>query len=106
MTRPDRKRRHHNGPCATITCLSLLTMISLPGCVSLPDVYLIDRQTVMEAEASGEWPKLDERFRKEVPLKGPTPLAKEPSSKRRDRAFRVLNGEFPTHAERETQETP
>ena len=71
----------------------------LPGCVSLPDVYLIDRQTVMEAEASGEWPQLEARFREAAPRKGPTPLTKEPSSKRRERAFRVLNGEFPAHGE-------
>ena len=76
----------------------LLATVILPGCVSLPDVYLIDRQTVMEAEASGEWPQLEARFRKQVPLKGATDLAKEPSQKRRDRAFRVLNGEFPAAA--------
>ena len=76
----------------------------LPGCVSLPDVYLIDRQTVMEAEASGEWPQLEARFHEAAPQKGPTPLEKEPSSKRRERVFRVLNGEFPTHGEAATKE--
>ncbi len=92
---------------ATITGFLLLcAMTSLPGCVSLPDVYLIDRQTVMEAEASGEWPKLEERFRQQVPLKGPTNLAKEPSEKRRDRAFRVLNGEFPIQPATKPQEAP
>lgn len=77
--------------------ITLSTLI-LPGCITLPDVYLIDRQTVMEAEASGEWPQLEERFRKQVPAKGPVDLAKEPSQKRRDRAFRVLNSEFPAQA--------
>jgi hypothetical protein len=74
--------------------LSLL--IGLSGCVSLPDVYLIDRHTVMEEEASGEWPKLEARFRQQAVKSGPTNLAKEPAERRKERAFKVLNGEFST----------
>ena len=106
MRRQDKRNGQQRGSGTWPASLILLATISLPGCISLPDVYLIDRHTVMEAEASGEWPKLDERFRQQVPLKGPTALAKEPSSKRRDRAFRVLNGEFPAHVEPTAQETP
>ena len=97
----------HNVRSNTLSGLLLLGILTtLPGCVSLPDVYLIDRQTVMEAEASGEWPRLEERFRKQAPLKGPIPLAREPSSKRRDRAFRVLNSEFPIHAQSNPEKAP
>lgn len=74
----------------------LIASLAMTACVSLPDVYLIDRHTVMEAEASGEWPKLDQRFRQQAVKAGPTPLAKETESKRRDRAFQVLNSEFTT----------
>lgn len=76
--------------------LVLFTLVlQLPACISPPDIYLIDRHTVMEAEASGEWPQLEQRFRQQVPAMGPTDLAKEPSQRRRERAFRILNGEFP-----------
>ncbi|MGD8592964.1 MAG: hypothetical protein PVF82_09040 [Gammaproteobacteria bacterium] len=76
-----------------ILCVSAL--LSLSACVNLPDVYLIDRHTVMEEEASGEWPELESRFRQQAVKSGPTNLAKEPMERRRERAFRVLNGEFP-----------
>ena len=71
------------------------TLLSLSACVNLPDVYLIDRHTVMEEEASGEWPELESRFRQQAVKSGPTNLAEEPLERRRERAFRVLNGEFP-----------
>lgn len=67
------------------------------GCVSVPDVYLIDRHTVMESEASGEWPELEKRFLNESISKGPTNLAKEPYDERKKKAFRVLNAEMPTN---------
>jgi hypothetical protein len=69
-------------------------VISLSACVNLPNVYLIDRHTVMEEEASGEWPELEARFRQQAVKSGPTDLAEEPLERRKDRAFRVLNGEF------------
>ena len=73
----------------------IFTVVSLSACVNLPDVYLVDRHTVMEEEASGEWPELESRFREQAVKNGPTNLAKEPMEQRRERAFRVLNGEFP-----------
>jgi len=75
--------------------VSCLAVLSLSACVTLPDVYLVDRHTVMESEASGEWPELEQRFKKQSLSKGPVNLAKEPSERRRDRAFNMLNGEFP-----------
>ena len=71
-----------------------VVLLSLSGCVNLPDVYLIDRHTVMEEEASGEWPELEARFRQQAVKSGPTNLAKETTERRRERAFRMLNGEF------------
>lgn len=71
------------------------------GCVQLPDVYLIDRHTVMESEASGEWPELEQRFREAGVSKGPRRFAEDPLGGREDRALRVLNGEFPTDPEPE-----
>lgn len=73
-----------------------MVLITLVGCVSVPDIYIIDRHTVMEAEASGEWPELEQRFLDKSISKAPTPLATEPYDDRREKAFRVLNGEMPT----------
>jgi hypothetical protein len=55
--------------------LLLTTMFSaffISGC--LPDVYLIDRQTVLELEASGDWEELDQAFQKQALNPGPQPL--------------------------------
>jgi hypothetical protein len=82
----------------------VVVLIGLSACVKIPDVYLIDRHTVMESEASGEWPKLEQRFRQQGVSDGPVDLAKDPSGRRRERAFRILNGEFPMQsASKETQ---
>lgn len=74
--------------------IALPSLLLLTACVNIPDVYLIDRHTVMEVEASGEWPELDKQFSSQALKKGPTSLASDPSSQRRDKAFRILNGEF------------
>ena len=81
----------------------ILACFSSTACVSIPDVYLIDRHTIMESEASGEWPQLEERFRKQALSKGPVNMAIDPSSKRKERAFQVLNGEFPAQAATQTK---
>lgn len=78
---------------------SLLTAISLSACISVPDVYLIDRHTVMESESSGEWPELEKRFLDKSVAKGPTNLPKEPKENRKKKAFSVLNGEMPTETQ-------
>lgn len=52
--------------------LLILGSLGLTACI--PDIYLIDRQTVLELEASGQWPELDQKY-KDMALKaGPTPL--------------------------------
>ena len=78
------------------TILLLGLVLCLPACISVPDVYLIDRHTVMESEASGEWPELEKRFLDESISKGPANLAKEPKDNRKKKAFKILNGETPT----------
>jgi len=72
----------------------LITSVALSACISLPDVYLIDRHTVMEAEASGEWPQIDQRFRQQAIKPGPTALEADPGSPRKARSLEVLNSEF------------
>ncbi len=74
----------------------LLGILGLTGCVSVPDIYVIDRHTVMEAEASGEWPELEKRLLQDSIAKGPTNLPVEPFEDRKKKAFKVLNDEMPT----------
>ena len=54
-------------------------------------MVLIDRHTVMESEAAGEWPQVEKRLRLN---KGPLALRDVNDSRREERAFRVLNGEY------------
>lgn len=72
----------------------VLPLLMFGGCSLKPsvDVVLIDRQTVMESEAAGEWPQVEKRLRLN---KGPIPLRDVNDSARQNEAFRVLNGEYP-----------
>lgn len=71
-------------------------LLMLGGCI--PDVYLVDRHTVMEMEASGDWPQLDKVFYEEVQTAGPVPFINDPESKRKKRAKNMLNGEFSAYS--------
>lgn len=59
-----------------------------------PKVYLIDRQTVLEDEAAGEWPKFENDLLDKAKAKGPTPFAKTENNERKERLYNVLNGEM------------
>lgn len=65
----------------------------MSGCSLSPsvEIILIDRHTIMESEAAGEWPQIEKRLHLN---KGPIPLSDLNDSKREDRAFKVLNGEY------------
>lgn len=75
----------------------ILPLFMVSGCALKPtvDVVLVDRHTVMESEAAGEWPQLEQRLKK-----GPVPLRDVNDSRRRARAFRVLDGEYPSDINR------
>ena len=75
---------------------ALLALTLLPGCVNLaPQLTIADRHTVLEEDASGDWPELEQRLNQPLMGMGPVPLAADPeASRRRERAFNVLNGAF------------
>jgi len=75
----------------TVIILIYITLMS--GCSLSPSVNLtlIDRHTVMESEAAGEWPHIENSLHLR---KGPIPLTNVEESKKEQRAFKVLNGEF------------
>lgn len=62
------------------------------GCV--PDVYLIDRQTVMEVEASGDWPELDEEIFQLNKRMGPVSFKKDERPQERAAVFSMTDGDY------------
>lgn len=83
-----------------VFALSLTT-----GCAGLindlvPDVYLVDRQTLMEADASGEWPEIEQRLvelgieNAEGIKTGPEPFAGEQDRLSEQTSYGVLNAEY------------
>lgn len=75
-------------------CLSL----SLSACI--PDVYLIDRQTVLELEASGEWQELDQKYQTQTLSQGPIPMSetRDRVSERRMFSMSPADSEKPAKA--------
>ena len=63
----------------------------MTGCVS--DIYLIDRQTVLENEASGEWPELDKKFQDASLKPGPISLEKTRDTVERRQIFSMTHGD-------------
>lgn len=61
-----------------------------------PKVYVIDRQTVLEEEAAGEWPDFESQTMKHSETATPVPLAKTPVTESKKRLYRVLNGDVVT----------
>ncbi|MDH5545218.1 MAG: hypothetical protein OEZ43_06475 [Gammaproteobacteria bacterium] len=75
--------------------LMLICLIPAFGaCVSVPDVYLIDRHTVMELEAAGEWPELEQRFSDKALNSGAIDIEDRFSTERKEKVFTLLQGEF------------
>ncbi len=70
-------------------------------CSCVPDVYLIDRQTVLELEASGSWPELDQKYKGEIQNAAPVSLEEAGPKVEQRKLFQM------THADQETKsETP
>ncbi|MDH5258059.1 MAG: hypothetical protein OEX07_08615 [Gammaproteobacteria bacterium] len=73
--------------------VALSVVLFMPACVSLPNVYLVDRHTVMESEASGEWPVLEQRFVDSSLSAGPVAFEKNQDEKK-TKAHILLNSEL------------
>ena len=80
-----------------IALLFLVGIVNV-ACVGLPSVYLVDRHTVMESEASGEWPELEKRFATQALSAGPVPFEKDPIEKP-PKAHLFLNSELLNESE-------
>jgi hypothetical protein len=72
--------------------LLLGAILSLTACA--PKIYVIDRHTIMEQEAAGEWPALEDEFTKKGTQKGATFFKEDLDNPAKKRALNVLNGEI------------
>jgi hypothetical protein len=61
-----------------------------------PKVYVIDRQTVLQESAAGEWPQFEKTLVPQIKQKSPTKFSKSSPAEdeRGKRLYRVLNGEM------------
>jgi hypothetical protein len=76
-------------------CLVALFILQLGTLVACsPKVYLVDRQTVLEDEAAGEWPDFEKELIHKAKATGPTPFAKVNNGAKKERLYHVLNGEL------------
>ena len=73
-------------------CALLLLLASLATACA-PKIYVVDRQTVLEEEAAGEWPQFEKDLVRKSKAQGPTPFTKTPMNASRSRLYNVLNGE-------------
>ncbi len=76
-------------------CLSLATLAAT-GCS--PKIYVIDRQTVLEEEAAGEWPQFEKAIMQKSATGEATPFETVPVNARKRRLYNVLNGELTADA--------
>lgn len=82
-----------------LAALALIaTSLSLTGCANflsslVPDVYLVDRHTVMEADAAGDWPQLEERLRADL-NPGPQAFTRLDEQLEEEAAFQLLDDEY------------
>ncbi|MFK7160779.1 hypothetical protein V6U78_06985 [Marinospirillum sp. MEB164] len=82
------------------SAMALLLLLQLTGCANflsnlVPDVYLVDRHTVMEADAAGAWPDLEARLLYGDLATGPLPLVEQGEGLEQHPDLQLLNAEFP-----------
>lgn len=79
-----------------ILCLLSLAMTGCSGLLNnlVPDVYLVDRHTLMEADAAGEWPELDARLHQQAIKEGSEPYAGINEQLDEQTGFQALNAEY------------
>jgi hypothetical protein len=76
-----------------IFSVGVVCLISLLFTACTAKVYVIDRHTVMEDEAAGEWPDFEKEILNKSKQMGPTSFQKVPINARKKRLYNVLNGE-------------
>jgi len=83
-----------------------LVILLLTGCSGLanklvPDVYLVDRHTLTEADAAGEWPKLEARLTEQTIKNASEPYAGINNLPDEQKSFPALNAEYASSESKE-----
>lgn len=58
-----------------------------------PSIHLIDRQTVLDIEASGDWQELDKKFQEQEVASGPLPLENMKNKGERRKVFGMTHSD-------------
>lgn len=58
-----------------------------------PSIHLIDRQTVLDIEASGDWQELDKKFQDQEVASGPLPLETMKNKGERRKVFGMTHSD-------------
>jgi hypothetical protein len=61
-----------------------------------PSINLIDRQTILELEASGEWQELDQKFQDKELSSGPLPTSKTRERESANKTLRMTHADNPS----------
>ena len=81
---------HHHVKHLNTVSLALVSAM-LWGCS--PSIHLIDRQTILEIEASGDWQELDRKFQDQEVASGPLPLEKTKTKGDRRKVFSMTHSD-------------
>ena len=73
--------------------LAVLSLVLISGIACSPKVYVMDRHTIMEDEAAGEWPEVEKELLNQNKSAGPEMFGKTAFSEKKQRLYKVLNGE-------------
>lgn len=79
---------------ALLNVVCITGLLTITGCS--PSLYLIDRQTVLELEASGDWQELDRSFRGQELQAGPIPLERTREKNERRSVLGMTHGDDST----------
>ena len=66
--------------------------LAATGCA--PTIHVVDRHTILEDEAAGEWPDFDKQLESASTEPLPVPFPKTAVNAKRKRLYNVLDGEF------------
>jgi len=64
------------------------------GSACTPRITVLDRQTILEEEAAGEWPQFDQKLIEQGPKRGATLYPSTPENAKKARLYSTLSGEM------------
>lgn len=74
--------------------LAALMLVSLLGAGCAPTIHVMDRHTVLEDEAAGDWPDFDQQVKAASTQPLPVQFPKTAVNGHKKRLYNVLDGEF------------